>query len=126
MTEEEKEMIKSHTESFPKMESHYCRKDTKLNYFTADLTNQMLYNLYEEKCEEDGVEPKSKTTCGRVFGMEFNIGFYNLRKDQRATCARYQLAEEKGELEQTKIISVEGTKHRIRRDSSTKQKQIST
>ncbi len=74
MSEEEKQRIKSHIESFPTMESHYCRKDSKRKYFTADLTIQKLYDLYVKKCKEDGVEPRGKTTYGTVFGLEYNIG----------------------------------------------------
>lgn len=44
--------IKAHIQSFPVMESHYCRKSTKREYLDSNLSITKMYALYVEQCKE--------------------------------------------------------------------------
>lgn len=46
--------VKHHIESFPWVESHFTQKDTQRQYLDASLNITKMYQLYEEKCKEDG------------------------------------------------------------------------
>ncbi len=94
--------VKDHIESFPVMESHYCRSGSQRKYFAADLTIQKLYNLYTEKCQTNGQQAVSFSSYKGIFGKQYNIGFYHPRKDQCQTCTRYKLAstEKKAEIQE--------------------------
>ncbi|WAR08830.1 hypothetical protein MAR_018788, partial [Mya arenaria] len=41
--------VKSHIESFPKVESHYCRKSISKEYLEKGLNSSKMYTLYTEK-----------------------------------------------------------------------------
>lgn len=41
--------VKQHIESFPVVDSHYCRKDTSKGYLDNNLSLRVMYNLYKEK-----------------------------------------------------------------------------
>ena len=51
--------IRQHIESFPVMESHYQRKNTRRKFLSQDLSVTKMYDLYKAKCEKDGVTPAS-------------------------------------------------------------------
>lgn len=40
------DFIKQHIASFPVVESHYCRKDSKRMYLSPDLSLPKMYTLY--------------------------------------------------------------------------------
>ena len=42
--------VQMHIQSFPTVESHYCRKDTKKEYHSPDLSVAKMYSLYHEQC----------------------------------------------------------------------------
>lgn len=96
------EGIRRHIESFPCMESHYTRKDTKRKYLSADLNIRKMHTLYKELCHEKNQEAANELTYRRVFATEYNLSFFVPKKDQCTICTNYEKADEekKGLLEE--------------------------
>lgn len=46
--------VKRHICSFPRVESHYCRRDSKREYLEGNLTVAKTYQLYQEYMERKG------------------------------------------------------------------------
>lgn len=42
-----KETVRQHINSFPRVEAHYCRKDTKKEYLDSELSLAEMYMLYK-------------------------------------------------------------------------------
>jgi hypothetical protein len=68
--------VKSHIESFPRMESHYSRKDSKKEYLALDLNITRMYDLYVLKCKEDGVTPVKSSKYRQIFCENYNLCFF--------------------------------------------------
>ncbi|XP_072375619.1 uncharacterized protein [Diabrotica undecimpunctata] len=81
--------IKAHVQSFPTMASHYCRSSTKREYLDSNLSIAKMYELYVEDCKKTGKEYASQITYRRIFGTNFNLSFFNPKKDQCLTCTNY-------------------------------------
>lgn len=48
--------VYNHIKSFPTIESHYLRAQTKITYYDGSLTPEM-YRLYLQTCDEEGKSP---------------------------------------------------------------------
>lgn len=82
-----------HIDSFPKVPSHWCRKNTKMVYLETTINKEKMYDLYKQHCLENNKNPIGKTSYKELI-LEKNIGFYKPRKDQ-CWCNKYeQLSEE--------------------------------
>ncbi|CAG9814709.1 unnamed protein product [Phaedon cochleariae] len=87
-------VVKKHIESFPVMESHYCRSKTKRKYISSELNITKMYELYVEKCDEENVlDPVSSAVYRKIFCSEYNLGFHRPKKDSCATCEKYKQVE---------------------------------
>ena len=84
--------MKQHIESFPTIESHYTRKDTKRLYLNQNLSIRKKYPLYAEKCQttDPQIKPVNENVYRNVFCNEYNLSFFAPKKDQCATCVRIQ------------------------------------
>ena len=94
LSAERRQFIKNHIESFPVMESHYCRADTNRRYLEPGLNVVKIYELYKEKCEELQIIPVKCQTYRKIFCTEYNIGFHSPRKDQCLQCEIFKTAQE--------------------------------
>nr|CAI5857563.1 unnamed protein product [Callosobruchus analis] len=112
ISQEDKQVITNHIESFPLTESHYCRKSSQRKYQDARLSIAKMYTLYKEICEKDGHIPRSMTTYKRIFCQEYNYSFFKPRKDQCAVCMKYQLAQGELSRESKPIVSTSNVKLR--------------
>lgn len=93
--------VKEHIESFPVMESHYCRKNSKKQYLAPDVYSVLnMYRLYSELCTKENRKPVSENKYREMFTKEYNIRFFNPKKDLCVVCSKYKKAESKQELEQ--------------------------
>lgn len=88
--EDDLDVIRGHINSFPKMQSHYCRKDTKREYLDKSLNVQKMYELYIESCKAKNIEPQKQHIYRRVFNTEFNLAFHHPKKDLCAKCEKYK------------------------------------
>ncbi|CAF4946081.1 unnamed protein product [Pieris macdunnoughi] len=88
-----------HIDSFPKVPSHWCRKDTKKIYLETILNKEKMYELYKQQCLENHKKPIGKTSYKELI-LNKNIGFHKPRKDQ-CWCNKYeQLTEEEQKAKQ--------------------------
>lgn len=90
--------VREHIESFPRVESHYLRKDTNREFLEAKLTIPRMYDLYQEKCQEKSEDPVKLPIYRKVFNEEYNISFHVPKKDQCTTCTKYYTAQQDGTL----------------------------
>ncbi|XP_062602831.1 uncharacterized protein LOC134264549 [Saccostrea cucullata] len=118
-TQEDKEYIREHIRSFPTVSSHYCRKNTQRRYLSKDLSISKMYELYREKCSEDGMVPKKFWLYDRIFGEEFNLGFHKPKKDLCTICEAYKLLPDS----EKEASSEEHKKHLKRKENARAQKQ---
>ncbi|XP_053396810.1 uncharacterized protein LOC128556283 [Mercenaria mercenaria] len=88
------EYIKAHINSYPRVESHYCRKDSKKEYLEQDLNLAELHRQYKEKCREDERTSVSQGVYRSTFDNCFNIGFMKPLKDQCDMCVRFRNASD--------------------------------
>lgn len=89
---EEREVIKEHIQSFPRVPSHYCRKETGKEFLESHLNIEKMYSLYKEERKNCGAESASKWVYRDVLDTQFNISFHHRNKDQCATCTSYKNA----------------------------------
>jgi len=85
--EEKVEQVKAFLNKLPKMPSHYCRKDTQLEYLEAGWTVQKLYNAYKSECKE--INPVSLYVFRDIFST-LNISVFHPRKDQCDVCVGHK------------------------------------
>lgn len=86
--EDERRVIAQHINSFPRVPSHYCRKDTDKEYLDSNMSREKMYLLYRESRESNGQKPASKWVYLDVL-KTFNISFHQRTKDQCPTCTSY-------------------------------------
>jgi len=74
----------------PKMDSHYCRKDSKKQYFEHPFQSKSeIFEIYKKKCIEEDKQSVSITTFNRVF-QDLNLAVHKPKKDQCDTCLEYK------------------------------------
>lgn len=91
---ETSQYIKMHIESFPALESHYCRKSSNKKYLAANLNIKKMYNLYCEWLREYHPEHKkaSQHIYRQIFNNDFNFSFHSPKKDQCLVCSKFNNA----------------------------------
>lgn len=112
-------LVKEHIDMFPRVESHYCRKDTTKMYLSAELNISKLYDLYKNNfCQEKNIQPVSQFVYRKVFNS-YNpqLSFYIPKKDQCTQCSVYHSAHDKSSLEE------EWQAHKNREKASMSMKQ---
>ncbi|KAJ8049014.1 hypothetical protein HOLleu_01555 [Holothuria leucospilota] len=113
------EVVKEHINSFPRIEPHYCRKDTKKQYLCRDLSQAQMYRLYVEHCQERGIEPVRESMYRHIFVTEFNLRCFIPKKDQCTTCNKFQNADDQEKEHQRKDYEA----HKEREKESMEEKE---
>lgn len=90
------EGVRQHIESFPSVESHYCRKDTNRKFLAQDLNITKMYHLYQDKCKAENKTAVSAALYRKVFNEEYDFSFHTPKKDQCLLCFRYHEADHSG------------------------------
>ena len=62
--------IKLHITSFPKIESHYCRKTSKKQYLARDLNITKMYELYQQRQKNIKTKTLSRLPCIDTFSIQ--------------------------------------------------------
>lgn len=76
---------------FPKLESHYCRKDTEKEYLqTEHRTLTDVYNDYAQFCADDNIKKVSITVFSKKFKI-LKFALFKPRKDQCDDCTAYKV-----------------------------------
>jgi len=94
----DQESVRDHINSYPRVESHYCRADSKREYLEVGLTVTRMYDMFCEQRSaqrsrnglEDEIENVKIHTYRRIFCNEFNIAFQMPKKDRCDLCEEFQ------------------------------------
>ena len=111
--------IREHINSFPVIESHYCRSSTQKKYLEQSLNLSKMYELYVQNCHETGRTAAKICTYRKVFNEEFNIGFHKPKKDLCNTCYTYDNSSE----ERKEELNDSYTEHQRRKEQARLKKE---
>lgn len=92
--------IKDHINSIPRIDSHYLRALTSREYIEGSKTITDLYRDFQKQQSERGGAGKF-CMYYKIFTTEFNLGFYQPKKDQCDLCTVYHSStpEQKEQLQ---------------------------
>uniref|UniRef100_A0A336L7N8 CSON004503 protein n=1 Tax=Culicoides sonorensis TaxID=179676 RepID=A0A336L7N8_CULSO len=87
------ELVHKHINSFPTVDSHYCREKNTKKYLNNELSVAKMYKLYEDFVS-DPVLKVSERAYRDIFNVDFDLHFHTLKKDACDTCSQYQYASQ--------------------------------
>ena len=118
------DLVVSHINSFPAIESHYCRKDSKKMYLSPDLSVAKMYKLYLEQCaRSEIVAPVSLNMYRETFNTHFNIAFQKPIKDQCDLCSSYKNATKSDKMKMKEKYDSHIKNKTLARENKEKDKQ---
>lgn len=91
-----KEGVREFIGKIPKIESQYCRTDTKKEYIEGDKTIADIHREYVRVCTQNQEPYVNYVMFNMIFNTEFNIAFYQPKKDQCEDCVAFSNATEEG------------------------------
>lgn len=94
MNETIRNRVTDHINRIPKIESHYTRKNTTKHYIEGGRTITDIYNDYLSNCKKDNVSFCNFNYFYNIFTNEFNLSFFQPKKDQCEVCVAYENASE--------------------------------
>lgn len=97
--------IMIHINSFPRVESHYCRAKTGRQYLEPNLNITKMYELYKDMTSD----PVKETFYRYIFCTKFDIAFHVPKSDRCGACEKYKVAQEQDLL--TDDMAVERERH---------------
>ncbi|CAH1099097.1 unnamed protein product [Psylliodes chrysocephalus] len=77
---------RNYINSISRLESHYCRSNSKKKYIEGEKSIADLYRDYAEIQKEAGRLFVKYARYAFIFNREFNIAFHNPKKDQCYFC----------------------------------------
>lgn len=97
--------VRQHIESFPLVESHYCRKENINKYLCSELSVSKMYDLYQQKMIENNVDSNLIVPIQKyrkIFNEEYDLRFNTLKKDACDACVAFKngTSTEKNDLRQ--------------------------
>ena len=98
ISDEDRDHVIDHINSFPRVESHYCRSSTKKEYLDSGLNLQKMYDLYVESCTAQGLCPVKMSFYRYIFNYQFNLEFHQRKTDRCDDCERFKVAGEQNLL----------------------------
>lgn len=123
IAEDDIQLVKQHIESFPKVESHYCRANTQRQYLDSTLNIKKMYSLYTEFCENSKKQPVKETFYRKVFCNDYNLYFHVPKKDRCDQCEEVKvkmnenlLTDEKKQEYENHIKQKTATRNEKRRE----------
>lgn len=84
--------VKKHIESFPAIESHYSREETVKKYLGNELNISKMYKLYVDNCKEHKVPSGNIAKhwlYSEIFNNEFNLAFKEPANDSCDICDEF-------------------------------------
>lgn len=91
INDDDKTFLKRHIESFPKVESHYCRANNSREYLESNLSIAKMYSLYVDLCKSENKQPVKESFYRHVFSNEYNLFFHTPKKDRCDLCEEVKL-----------------------------------
>lgn len=92
-SDESREYIRQHIQSFNRIPSHYCRQSSEKEYLEHGLSVAKMYDMYCDKCKADNVKSEAIHTYRKIFMTEFNISFFKPKKDLCDLCEEHEIAK---------------------------------
>ena len=89
--DEQKNGVISHIDSFPVIESHYCRAKKNKKYLEAGPSLQNMYDLYKEKCIRENKTWVKSTYYRYIFNTCYNIDFHIPKTDRCEKCEEIKI-----------------------------------
>lgn len=114
--------VREHIESFPVMESHYCRKSTSRSYLSSTLNLSIMYRLYLEKMSLLAKETVSEYIYRNIFNTDYNLSFHVPKKDTCPTCEKYDYVRKSGSVGPD--LGKEYEEHQRRKDNARRAKKL--
>lgn len=111
--------VRSHINSIPRIESHYCRKDSSREYIEGGKTVAQLHRDYVGICKENNKPYANYLMYNRIFNEEFKIAFFIPKKDKCGDCVSYEIAS----AEEKKKLKVNYDTHLNEKELSRKEKE---
>lgn len=93
--------VRSHIDSFPKVDGHYRRKQSEKDYLEQGLSLAKMYRLYTERCKQTDTEPVKECIYRKIFNTEYNLDFHLPTNDQSRMCTEYRVNTKEGTDEYT-------------------------
>ncbi|KAL4720653.1 hypothetical protein ACJJTC_002751 [Scirpophaga incertulas] len=92
ITNEMKQSVIDHVNSFIPVESHYIRKRSNKKYLDSSLSFSKMFKLYAEWCSQNNYNDKVKTIrqYRDTVNTNMKIGFYLPKKDQYDLCHQFK------------------------------------
>ncbi|XP_053386206.1 uncharacterized protein LOC128550688 [Mercenaria mercenaria] len=117
--------VKKHIESFPRIDAHYVRNETKRQFLGPHLTLPRMYDLYLEECKKNKTKPVLLERYRNVFNTNYNLSFHVPKKDQCNTCNQYYTAQREGKMtnEQQNVFDKHQQRKKRSREEKAKDKQ---
>lgn len=84
--------IKNHINSIPRIESHYLRSSTSREYIGGEKTIRDLWRDFDKHQRDAGKPSCLYWLYYEIFNKDFNIGFFQPKKDRCDLCFEYELA----------------------------------
>lgn len=76
-------LVKEHIESFPVIDSHYCRANTTKKYLEEGLSITKMYKMYvEQRHLNNDNNIVSHQFYEKIYNYEYNYGFFKPKKDR--------------------------------------------
>lgn len=91
--DEIRKSIKEHIDSIPKMESHYCRANTSKEFIDGSRSIVDIHKDYVEICKSKEHPYGNYTLFYRIFTEEYNLSFFQPKKDRCDCCVAYENCE---------------------------------
>ncbi|GFO08761.1 elongation factor 4 [Plakobranchus ocellatus] len=73
--EEKTQSILDHINTFPRMESHYCRANTKNEFLAPELNPTTMYNMHVSEMAADKIKPASRSLYNNIFKFPGDSNF---------------------------------------------------
>ena len=113
--------VRQHIESFPTIDPHYTRKDTKRKYLPQELNIRRMHSLYIDKCKETSRKPVKEKVYRNLFCNEYNLSFFHPKKDQCQVCNHFENLKAEGKVDAN--MQQEYDKHQDRKKMSRLEKE---
>ncbi|CAG9762539.1 unnamed protein product [Ceutorhynchus assimilis] len=97
-----RDSIINHINKFPRVESHYYRKDSSREYLHGDLSLRKMYDMFIEELQS--TESKPSFSLYRFIFKKINLSFHRPKKDQCGTCRVYHQASEEEKIKIKEIF----------------------
>lgn len=96
--EEDVNFVRMHIESFPTVESHYCRANTQRKYLESSLNTKKMYSLYTELCTASNKQPVRESFYRTIFCNKYNLHFQVPKKDRCDLCEEIKIKLQENKL----------------------------